>query len=67
VFELPEGMRGLRPACNCCGCGGRLFRDRAVTWDELDESLSDGSIFCACPGLSPGELSGWGEKAPGRL
>ena len=32
-----------------------LFTDRAVIWDELEESLSEGSALCVCPRNGPGE------------
>ena len=67
MFELPDGSGGLRLTCNCGGCGERLLTDRAATWDELEESLSDCSVLRTCPGRRLGELSGCGEYAPGRL
>lgn len=39
-----------------------MLRDCAVTRDELEESLSEGSAFCD----EVGEVGRRGEKAPGR-
>ena len=36
-------------SCGRCGYGGRLFVDMAVTWEELEESLSvEGDLWCCC-------------------
>lgn len=43
--ELVAWKRGGRASCDCCGCGERLSPDWAVTWEEVDESLSEGSVL----------------------
>ena len=45
VFELPLGRIDGRVNCDCCGCGDRLSTDKAVIWEELNESLSEGSAL----------------------
>lgn len=66
VFELLLDRIGGRVNCDCCGCGDRFLTDKAVTWEELDESLSEGSVRWAFPSNDRGEVGGRGEKAPGR-
>lgn len=65
--ELVAWKRGGRVDCDCCGCGERLSPDCAVTWEEVDESLSEGSVLWALRWKAAGELGGRGENAPGRL
>ena len=67
-LELERGYTGGRGGgyCGCCGLLGHLSMDRVVTCDELEESLSEGSVLTGrlCEG-SEG-VEGRGEKAPGR-
>lgn len=60
---LDAGYNG-RAKWDCGGgCGDCVLRDWEVTWEELEESLSEGSAPDE-PGI--GEEGGRGEKAPGR-
>ncbi len=68
-FELERGYPEGRGEgyCDCCELLGLLSMDRVVTCDELDESLSEGSVLTGrlCDGSAG--VEGRGEKAPGRL
>ena len=63
-----EGTRFGR-AADDCWWASRLFTDREVSFDELDESLSEDAFrWCfAHVGGTLVDAEGIGENAPGRL